>query len=376
MLRDGIPIGKVFGIPLRLHYSWFIIFVLITWALASSYFPATHPTWSLTTKVAAGIITSLLFFGSVLAHELMHSIIAQRQGLPVRSITLFIFGGVSQIASEPKQPRDELRMAIAGPLTSLAIGGIFWGIWYWLRGGSGAGEFVSAIAYWLGLINVFLAVFNLIPGFPLDGGRVLRSILWGRSHNLIAATKTASNVGRAAGFTFIFIGIFLIFRGSWFNGLWLAFIGWFLENAAVGSYRQVALQEVLQGHVASEIMSRDCLPVSPNLSIERLVNEYMPTSGRRCLPVVDGDRVVGFVTIHDVRAIPHDLWDMKTVREAMTPFENLKLVRPDTDLSSVLRILAEDGINQVPVVQDHNVVGMISRDNILSFVDIRSSLGM
>jgi Zn-dependent protease/predicted transcriptional regulator len=376
MLRNGIPIGKVFGIPLRLHYSWFIIFVLITWALASSYFPATHPTWSLTTKVAAGIITSLLFFGSVLAHELMHSIIAQRQGLPVRSITLFIFGGVSQIASEPKQPRDELRMAIAGPLTSLAIGGMFWGIWFWLRGGSGAGEFVSAIAYWLGLINVFLAGFNLIPGFPLDGGRVLRSILWGRSHNLRAATKTASNVGRAAGYTFIFIGIFLIFRGSWFNGLWLAFIGWFLENAAIGSYRQVALQDVLQGHVASEIMSRDCLTVPPNLSIEQFVSEHMLTSGRRCLPVVDDNRVVGLVTIHNVKAIPRDLWDMTTVREVMTPFENLKWVRPDTDLSNVLRILAEDGINQVPVVQDHNVVGMISRDNILSFIDIRSGLGM
>jgi Zn-dependent protease/predicted transcriptional regulator len=376
MLRDGIPIGKAFGIPLRLHYSWFIIFVLITWALASSYFPATHPTWSLTTKVAAGTITSLLFFGSVLAHELMHSIIAQRQGLPVRSITLFIFGGVSQIASEPKQPRDELRMAIAGPLTSLAIGGIFWGIWFWLHGSSGAGEFVGAIAYWLGLINVFLAGFNLIPGFPLDGGRVLRSILWGRSHNLRAATKTASNVGRAAGYTFIFIGIFLIFRGSWFNGLWLAFIGWFLENAAVGSYRQVALQDVLQGHVASEIMARDCLAVSPNLSIEQFVSQHMLTSGRRCLPVVDDNRVVGLVTIHNVRAIPRDTWDMKTVREAMTPFENLKWVRPDTDLSNVLRILTEDDINQVPVVQDHNVVGMISRDNILSFIDIRSGLGM
>jgi Zn-dependent protease/predicted transcriptional regulator len=376
VLKGGIPIGKVFGISLRLHYSWFAIFILVTWALAASYFPAEYPDWSLTTKVAAGIITSLLFFGSVLAHELMHSIVAQRQGLVVKSITLFIFGGVSQIASEPKRAGDEFRMAIAGPLTSLAIGGIFWGIWFWLRGQGGAGEFVGAIAYWLGLINVFLAGFNLIPGFPLDGGRVLRSILWGRSQNLRAATKAASGVGRVIGYMFIFVGIFLIFQGNWFNGLWIAFIGWFLENAAVGSYRQVALQDIVQGHAAGEIMTRDCVTVRPNLSIAQLVNEHMLTSGRRCFPVADDGRLLGMVTIHNVKAIPRDTWDMKTVREAMTPFENLKWVRPDTDLSAVLQILSEGDINQVPVVQDHNVVGMISRDNILSFIDIRSGLGM
>jgi Zn-dependent protease len=376
VLRGGIPIGKAFGISLRLHYSWFIIFALITWALAASYFPTVYPTWSLTTKIAAGVITSLLFFGSVLAHELMHSIVAQRKGIPVQSITLFIFGGVSQISSEPKQPGDELRIAIAGPLTSLALGGIFWGIWFWLRGQSGAGQFVGAIAYWLGLINVFLAGFNLIPGFPLDGGRVLRSVLWGRSHNLRGATKTASNVGRAVGYIFIFIGIFLIFRGNWFNGLWLIFIGWFLENAAVGSYRQVALQDVLQGHRVSEIMTSDCLTVSPSLSIERLVNEHMLASGRRCFPVIEGNHVVGLITLHNIRAVPRNLWNMKTVREAMTPFEDLKWVGPDTDLSNVLRILTEGNINQVPVVQDHSVVGMVSRENILSFIDIRSGLGM
>jgi Zn-dependent protease len=376
MIKGGIPIGKAFGISLRLHYSWFIIFALITWALTTGYFPSAYPAWSLGTKIAAGIITSLLFFSSVLAHELMHSIVAQRHGIPVQSITLFIFGGVSQISGEPKQAGDELRMAIAGPLMSLVIGGVCWGLWFWLRGQGGAGEFVGAIAYWLGLINVFLAGFNLIPGFPLDGGRVLRSILWGRSHNLRSATRTASNIGRAVGYIFIFVGIFFIFQGNWFNGLWIAFIGWFLENAAIGSYRQLALQDMLQGHVVSEIMTRDCLIVSPDLSVERLVNEHMLASGRRCISVVEGDRVVGLVTIHNVRAIPRDQWNTKTVGEAMTPFDSLKWVRPDTDLSNVLRILAEDNINQVPVVQDHNIVGMVSRDNILSFIDIRSGLGM
>ncbi len=201
MIRGGIPIGKAFGISLRLHYSWFFIFVLVTWALSASYFPSTYPSWSLPSRIAAGIITSLLFFGSVLVHELMHSIVSQRQGIAVQSITLFIFGGVSQITEEPKQPKDEFRMAIAGPLSSLIIGGILFSIYFgWRHVDTFAVQFITAIAYWLGYINLMLGVFNLIPGFPLDGGRVFRSLLWWRSHNLKTATRTASNIGRAVGF--------------------------------------------------------------------------------------------------------------------------------------------------------------------------------
>lgn len=373
MLRGGIPIGKAFGISLRLNYSWFIVFVLVTWALSVSYFPSEYPAWSLVTRIAAGLITSLLFFGSVLAHELMHSIISQRNGIPVRSITLFIFGGVSEITDEPKRPKDELLMALAGPLTSLVIGGIFWAIWFWLKGTT---EFVAAISFWLGWINVFLAGFNLIPGFPLDGGRVLRSILWWRSGNLRSATRTASNIGRGVGYLFIFGGIWLIFFGNWFNGLWLAFIGWFLENAAVGSYRQLALRDILQDHKVSEVMTRECLTVNPEVTIEKLINEHILASGQRCFPVAADGHVLGLVTIHDIKAVPRDQWQTRTVKEAMTPFEKLKWVKPDQDLSSVLGILTEDDINQVPVVEDRDIVGMLARDNLLSFVSVRGELGM
>ncbi|OGO21706.1 MAG: hypothetical protein A2144_13715 [Chloroflexi bacterium RBG_16_50_9] len=376
MLRGGIPIGRLFGISLRLHYSWFAIFVLVTWALAANYFPTVYPAWNLTARIAAGIVTSLLFFGSVLAHELMHSLVSQHQGIPVHSITLFIFGGVSQITGEPKKPVDEFRMSIAGPLTSLVIGGIFWVIWYQSRGITGTAQFVSGIASWLGWINIFLAGFNLIPGFPLDGGRVLRSILWGRSHDLRRATRTASNIGRGVGYLFIFGGIVLIFTGNWLNGLWIAFIGWFLENAAVGSYRQLALQDTLRGHTVSEIMTRDCLMVSPEINLEQLVNEHVLTSGRRCFPVAVEGRVQGLVTLHNIKEVPRELWGVKKVKEAMTPFDNLKWVRPDDDLSSVLQILTQEDINQLPVVQDQKIVGIIGRDNLLSFVDVRSGLGM
>ena len=373
MLKSGISIGKAFGISLRLNYSWFIVFALVTWALAANYFPANYPTWNLTTSIFAGAVTSLLFFGSVLAHGLMHSVVAQKAGISVRSITLFIFGGVSEITEEPKQPKDELRIALAGPLTSLVIGAIFWAIWFWLRG---TAEFVTAVAFWLGWINIFLAGFNLIPGFPLDGGRVLRSIMWLRGGNLRTATRTASNIGRGVGYFFIFGGIWLIFWGNWFNGLWLAFIGWFLENAAVGSYRQLALRDTLQGHTVSEVMTRDCLTVHPELSVEQLVNEHILSSGWRCFPVVADGRVTGLVTIHNIKAVPRDLWGTKMVKEVMTPFDNLKWVQPNEGLSTLIRILTEDDVNQVPVVENHNIVGIVGRDNLLSFVSVRGELGM
>lgn len=377
MLRNGIPIGKIFGISIRLHYSWFLIFALVTWSLAASYFPSTYPTWSLSMKIGAGLITSLLFFGSVLSHELMHCLVAMREGIQIHSITLFILGGVSQITGEPKTPKDEFSMAVAGPLSSLVLGGIFWGIFFALSNmTAGAAQFIAAISYWLGFINITLGVFNLIPGFPLDGGRVFRSLMWWRSKNLQSATKVASNIGRVIGFIFILVGIWLMFTGNWFNGIWFALIGWFLESAAVDSYRQMLFHDMLKGHVVSEVMSQNCMMVPPDITIERLVNENILTTGRRCFPVVADDRVLGLVTLHDIKAIPRGLWNTKMVKEAMTPLESLKTVRPDENLSSVLQILVENDINQAPVVQDHGIIGVVGRDNILSFVDIRSQLGM
>jgi Zn-dependent protease/CBS domain-containing protein len=372
MLRGGISIGRVFGVHIRLHYTWFFIFALVTWTLATQYFPTAYPTWSLATSIAAGLITSLLFFGSVLLHELMHSRVAISEGLPVHSITLFILGGVSQITEEPRQPKDEFLMAIAGPLTSLVLGGIFWGIWYWLRD---INHFIAAIAYWLGIINILLGVFNLIPGFPLDGGRVLRSLLWWRNKKLQSATRVASTVGRVIGYLFIFGGIWLLFKGNWFNGIWLALIGWFLESSAVGSYRQMVMEDMLKGHTVSEIMSRECSVVNPDITVEELVNENVLKSGRRCFPVISDNRVLGLMTLHNIKAVPRDRWRSTMVKEAMTNLENMKSVSPNDDLSSVLRLMVEGDINQVPVLQEANIVGMISRDNLLSFINVRGELG-
>jgi Zn-dependent protease/CBS domain-containing protein len=373
---SGITFGKIWGIRLRLNPSWFIIFILITWALAGSWFPTKYPDWSLTEKILAGVLTSLLFFASVLVHELMHSYVAQHEGTEVKSITLFIFGGVSEISGEPKKASDEFSMAIAGPLTSLIIGGILMGIWAALRNdAAGAGQFVAAVTYWLGIINISLGAFNLIPGFPLDGGRVFRSILWGRSGDLRSATRTASQVGRVVAYIFIFIGIFLFFSGNWLNGVWLVLIGWFLDNAAVGSYRQVQLNDLLKGHKVSEAMLGDCVSVAPGLTADHIINEYALTKGQQCFPVMEGEKLEGIVSFDSLRSVAKEARRDKTSAQIMTPMEKMKTVQPTDDLSKVLAIMTEGDVGQVPVVQNDKMVGLVSRERLLSFIDLQANLG-
>ena len=322
------------------------------------------------TRIAAGLITSLLFFGSVLAHELMHSRVALNQGMKVHSIVLFALGGVSQIAGEPRRASDEFRMAFAGPATSLILGGLFWLIWYAISGSDQfAVQFIAAIAYWLGIINVALGVFNLIPGFPLDGGRVLRSILWGINGDLRKSTRIASAVGQGFGYAFILGGVWLFFTGFFFNGIWLVLIGWFLISAASSSYQQLVLQDLLRGHSAKEIMLRECTIVDPGLTVEKLINEKILATGGRCFPVVSGGQVQGLVTIDSVRKVPFDERGVTRVDQAMVRLDQMKSVGPEDDLTQVMQIMVEHNINQVPVVQDGTIVGMVNRENLLNFIN-------
>lgn len=389
---NGIPIGKAFGISLKLHWSWFIIFILITLGLSGSYFPATYPHWTVFANVIAGVITSLLFFASVLAHELMHSIVAIKEGMRITGITLFILGGVSEMTEEPKTARDEFWMAIAGPGTSLVIGGILILIfislggtltWSSLIGTSSTipaskpfvAQFIGAIVLWLGYINLALGVFNLIPGYPLDGGRVLRSLIWWGSGKLQKATRIAATIGRVIGYLFILGGIYLIFTAVFINGIWLILIGWFLESAASGSYRQLVMNDMLKGHSAREIMSSDCFMISPALSIEHLVNDNIMTSGRRCFTIVSDGRVEGMITLRDIQKVPRQDWPNTPVRGAMTPLSQLKAVKPDEDLNTVMSIMSQSDLNQVPVIENGNVIGMITRENIINFLNVRAQLG-
>ncbi len=375
MPQGGVPLGKYFGVPVRLHWSWFIIFVLVTWILGAYYFPDTYPGWNRVTYWGIGAATSILFFVSVLLHELAHSLVAQAAGMQVKSITLFIFGGVSQIGREPEKPGVEFRMAIVGPGTSLVLGAAFWAIFFATRHSV---EPLAGLAFWLGYVNISLAVFNLIPGFPLDGGRVLRSVLWWRSGDVRSATRTASTVGRGFGYLFIFGGIALILLNTSTGGM---ACGW---SSSAGSWRtrrwgvtaRWPSRTCSRATRSAEVMTRDCLVVPPTATVEQTVNDYILKSGRRCFPVVENGRALGIVTLHNIKNLSRDLWPRKTVREAMTPLDKTKSVKPNDPLTTTMQILNDDDLNQLPVMEGNSIVGLIARDNLLSFIHTRAELGM
>jgi Zn-dependent protease len=372
-MNGSLRLGKLFGIPLQVSYTWFFIFAMVTLSLAMYYFPANYPRWSPTTYWLVGLATSLLFFGSVVAHELAHSLVARARGIPVRSITLFIFGGVASITREARRPGGELLMALVGPLTSLILAGLFSAIWLLTRGFS---QPLAALTRYLGWINLSLAFFNLIPGFPLDGGRVLRSIVWWLTGDIRRATRLASLVGQGVAALFIIVGLGMAVAGRWANGLWLVFIGWFLENAAVRSYQQLVLRQALKGVTVAEVMSRDCLTVPGEMPLTRLVYDYLLGMGRRCFLVADEGRLQGLLTVHNVRGVPRSRWDEVSVAQTMTPFDALKKAAPQDEALNVLERMDEEDVNQMPVVEGGQLVGLVGRDRLLHLVRTRLALGL
>lgn len=373
-LTRSIPLGRILGIPLGLDYSWFLIFALVTWSLAGSYFPEQYPGWSTGLYWAIGLATSLLFFASVLLHELGHSVIALRNGIPVRSITLFIFGGVAQIGREPGSPGVEFRVAIAGPIVSFVLAGLF-GALGWL-GASFAP--LAALATYLAYINGSLGLFNLIPGFPLDGGRVFRAILWRITHSFRRATEIAGAAGNLFAWLFIFWGAWQMIGGNFAGGLWIAFIGWFLQNAATASVQQMTLERLLAGHTVGEIMMRECPTVAPEVTLEQLVHDHILTTGRRFFPVARAGRVEGLLTLHHVKKIPRDRWAATTVEQAMTPLAQLRLAHPGDGLWNAMQEMTADGVNQLPVTDTANgeLAGVLGRDNVLTFVRTLAEVGV
>jgi Zn-dependent protease/predicted transcriptional regulator len=372
-MRNTIQLGKIFGIQIKIDYSWFIIFLLISWSLGSHYFPHYYPGWQFLTYWIVALSTCLIFFACVLAHELSHSLVSKAHGTPVRDITLFIFGGVAQIVSEPERPGKEFFMALAGPLVSIVIAIFFRLIVFVMRSPLHP---VSALAYWLSRINLMLAIFNLVPGFPLDGGRLLRAVIWKITGNFKKATRVASGAGRFVAFLLIFFGMFMFFTGRFFNGIWFVFIGWFLNNAAESSYRLVALKDTMRGVTVEEAMVRECYGVPGDTTIEQLIYEHIIRGGYRCLPVIEDGRVVGLVTIHQVKEVPRHAWGGTTVKEVMIPLDKTKAVKPADPLLSVFETMTREDISQLPVVQNGELVGIIGRDNILSFIRTLSELGI
>jgi len=367
-----IKLGRIVGIPVGLHTSWFLVFALVTWSLAVGYFPTEYPSLSRAAYWVLGAVTSLLFFGSVLIHELSHSVVALRHQIPVSGITLFVFGGVAQIRREPSDAGTEFRVAIAGPLASLVLAGLFALLWRLDR----AIPYLAAPSLWLMRINLMLALFNLIPGFPLDGGRVLRALVWRITGSLPRATRVATSAGQLVAFGFIGYGVFTMFRGNIFNGLWLAFIGWFLQNAAATSLAQSNLRESLRGVTVSQVMTRDCPLVPSRLPLRQLVEDHVLSGGRRCFFVSEDDRLRGLLTLSDLAKVPKEEWPATTVGQAMVPWEKMVRVQPQTDLLVAFQAMDDANINQVPVIAGDELVGMLSREQVLRYLRTRAELGV
>ncbi|HEX2915316.1 MAG TPA: M50 family metallopeptidase [Chloroflexia bacterium] len=365
---------RIAGIRIEIDLSWLIILALVVFSLGAGYFPASFPNWGSGQIWLAAIITALLFFLSVLIHELSHSLVAKARGIDVESIRLFIFGGVSNIKQEARRPSEEFLISVVGPISSIILAGIF----YLIGLVAAPNSAIRAVAGYLAVINIALGIFNLIPGFPLDGGRVLRSILWGTTKNFTTATRIAANVGKFVGYLFIFLGVWIAMAGGLIDGLWIGLIGWFIINAANQSYQQVVLNNMLQGVTVGQVMSRPRETVLPGISLAQLVHDYFIYRGERVLPIVENGYLVGIVAPENLRQVPPEQWNVTPVSHVMTRRQNVQVARPTDDLRSMIEKLSQQDQSQfmIPVLDENNqFVGIITPQEIMRFLQLRQQLG-
>lgn len=374
-MKAQVKLGRIAGISIGLHYSWFIIALLIVFSLVQ-HFHAAAAQWSSMTVWMAAVITGLAFFATLLLHELAHSLVAKTRGLRVRAITLFALGGVSQIETEASDAKSEFWIAIAGPATSVVIGLVLLAtalVSGWKPGTEPAVPVISVLV-WLGYINVTLALFNMIPGYPLDGGRVLRAVIWWITRNADRSTRLAAQVGQAVAFLFILSGLFRFFVGANFGGLWLAFIGWFLLDASRSSYIQLELMAGLRNRHVADIMERDCGTVEGHLSLQDFVDEYVLRTGHRCFVVMQNDQVTGLITTHEVKKVDRDSWSQTSVQSVMCPLSQMRTVAPETPAIQALELMASEDLNQLPVMSDGHLQGVVTRGNVMGFLNARAEL--
>jgi len=365
-MSTSFRLGKIYGIPFYLHYTWFLILALVVISLSQEYFPALYPGWPSHLHWVTGAVASLLFFASLLAHELSHSLVSLHYGIPVRSITLFIFGGVARISREAGSPKEELLMAAAGPLTSLFLGGLFLGMEYII---SSLNEPLAALFSWLMQVNFLLAAFNLIPGFPLDGGRIFRALIWKLTGRYKTATNIAAMLGQLISWMFILGGVFLaLFTLNWLSGLWLVFIGFFLLHAVSLSKRHSLLQERLAGITAENVMNRHIVSVPFQLTLGDLIRDYMDVIRAGPLLVVDGERIRGIITASNIRSVPERLWAITPVIAVMTPIARFSAAYPQEDILSLWEKLEASRLKVLPVLHEGRVLGLITREDLRRFL--------
>ncbi len=369
-MNSSVTLGRILGIEIGVHWSWLAVFALIVWSLATTVFPDQNPGLSDGTYLAMAVVASILFFTSLLLHELGHAVEARREGMTIEGITLWLFGGVAKFSGMFPSAGAEFRIAIAGPLVSLLLGAGFVGVAVVLSGA----EQVDGVAAWLGYINLALLVFNLLPALPLDGGRILRSALWALRNDFAFATRVASSIGRGFGFLFIAGGLALFFWASATSGLWLALLGWFLLGAAAGEARAGVVQEALAGFRVRDVMVRQPTTVAPDQTIGDLLDGVVWTHRYTTYPVVENGLAVGLLPFRSVAAIPRREWDERSVRDSMLPLSDVPVLSADEPLDQALTKLGED-VGRGLVVEDGRLVGLLSISDVARHIQSRSMRG-
>jgi Zn-dependent protease len=362
--------GRISGIQISLDYSWFLIFALLTWSLANNYLPSQYPEQSASFYWGVGLAASITLFISILIHEVAHSIVAQRNGMEIKSITLHFFGGVSEMTEEAETPGSELQMAAVGPLISFLLGFLFLGIWWGL--GTGLPLYFSAIFQYASYANIVLAVFNSIPAFPMDGGRVLRALLWKRSGKILLATRISTKVSKVISFLFIGFGVFSLFVFSTLNGLWFLVLGFIISGNATASLNQTILSESLGDVKVFEIMTENVTTVNPDFTIQQFVDRFLNSLNHHGYPVVEDGKVLGLICEHDIKEVEMEYWDEQRVEEVMTPSDDLHTVEPEDNAADALMNMARNDVGRLPVIKDGKLVGIITRSDVNTAVRIRN----
>ncbi|MBN1503640.1 MAG: site-2 protease family protein [Candidatus Eisenbacteria bacterium] len=373
-MRRGFNLFSIGGIKISIHYTWFVVLGLVVWSLAVEHFPHAYPDFSKVTIWLVSLAAALLLFVSVLLHELSHSFVANRMGLGIRGITLFIFGGIAHLGKEPDDPGTEFKVAVAGPVCSLALAVIFFVAYLALVTEFGRTPVVAILEY-LWYVNAALVAFNLVPGFPLDGGRLLRAILWKRTKDIRRATRIASLFGRGFAILLILAGLFEIFVTRDFGGIWLVLIGMFLQQAAEGSYQQVLMRNALSGVRVRQTMTTDVVHVSPELTLAELVESFFFKYRFNSYPVVDGPSLVGMVDLEQVRRVPREEWHSVTVGDVMTPISEGLALRPDDDAVDALTKMLKSGWGMLPVAEGERLLGILTRRDVMTLLKIKTDLG-
>jgi len=373
MFGKRMKLFKLLGFEVRIDASWLVIAALVTWSLAKGAFPYWYPNLSPETYWIMGVVGALGLFISIVAHEFCHSLVARKFGMTMKGITLFIFGGVAEMGDEPPTARAEFWMAIVGPLSSLAIGAVFYLIYRWGLASHWPTP-VNAVNGYLAYINGILAAFNLLPAFPLDGGRVLRSILWAAKGNLRWATRVSSTIGTAFGLGLIFVGVLQFIGGNVIGGVWMFLIGMFLRSAAQMSYQQLLVRKALEGEPVRRFMNADPVTVQDSITVAKLVEDYIYKYHYKMFPVMAGEKLVGCISTRQVKDIPREAWDRESIREAVSPCSEENTISPGTDAIKALAMMNQSGVSRLLVVENGRLVGLVTLKDLLDFFSLKVEL--